>query len=118
MNADQIARSLSGHKLRNLELQENLIRKGVVLDDPQAIELHFWSAEQRDATLLGRALYQCGFLILVLAPHEQENGSVIWNVEAGIKEPISRIVTPDFTERMVRLAADHSSEYDGWGTSP
>jgi hypothetical protein len=83
VNADQIARSLSGHKLRNLELQENLIRKGVVLDDPRATDLHFWSVEQRDATLLSRALYQSGFLIPVLAPLEQENGYVIWNVEAG-----------------------------------
>ena len=79
----------------------------------------FTFGQQNSGTLqlLARALYQIGFLVLMLAPHQQEDGSAVWNVEAGVREPISRIVSPDFTERMVRLAAEHSSEYDGWGTS-
>jgi hypothetical protein len=68
-------------------------------------------------TDLVRKLEETGCVVLVLAPYEQQDGSKMWNVEAGIKEPISRVVTPDFTERMVRLAADHLSEFDGWGTS-
>lgn len=116
-NSDDISRSIEGHKRRNLDLRDNLVQKGIALDEPRAVELHFWSAEQRDAALLARALYQSGFLILVLAPNEQENGSIRWNIEAGLKEPISRMISSDFTERMVLLAEEHSSEFDGWGTS-
>lgn len=116
-NSDDIASSIEGHNHRNLALRDDLLQKGIVLDDPRAVELHFWSTAQRDAALLARALYQSGFLILVLAPNEQEDGSVLWNVEAGLKEPISRVISSEFTERMVRLAAEHSSEFDGWGTS-
>ena len=116
-NPDDIARLIEGHYRRNLVLRDSLLQKGLVLDDPRAVELHFWSAEQRDAALLARALHERGFLILVLSPNEQENGSVLWNVEAGLKEPISKVISSEFTERMVRLAAEHSSEFDGWGTS-
>src|SRR5258706_5895672 len=115
-NSDDIARSIEGHNRRNLALRDSLHQKGILLDDPRAVELHFWSTEQRDAALLARALYQSGFLILVLSPSEQENGSVLWNVEAGLKETISKGISSEFTEKMVRLAAGQSSEVDGWGT--
>ena len=114
---DDIARSIEGHNHHNLALRDDLLQKGIVLDDPRAVELHFWSAEQRDAALLAKALYHSGFLILVLAPNEQEDGRVLWNVEAGLKEPVSKVISSEFTERMVRLAAEHSSEFDGWGTN-
>jgi hypothetical protein len=38
-------------------------------------------------------------LVLVLAPQHCEDGSVIWNLEVGIKESISKIVATDFTDR-------------------
>jgi regulator of RNase E activity RraB len=117
MSADGISNALAGHNLRNQELRKDFVRKRVNLDESRAIDLHFWSAEQRDAALLARALYRIDFLVLMLAPQQQEDGSAVWNVEAGIKEPISRIISSGFTERMVRLAEEHSSEYDGWGTS-
>lgn len=117
IDSDEIVLAIEGHNRRNLALKDNLVQKGIVLDDPRAVELHFWSAEQRNAALLARALYQAGFLVLVLAPNEQENGSILWNIEAGLKEPISKVISSEFTERMVRLAAEFSSDFDGWGTS-
>jgi len=39
-------------------------------------------AHSEYATLLERGLYQSGFLILVLAAQEQENGSIRWKKES------------------------------------
>jgi hypothetical protein len=113
-NSDDIARSIEGHNRRNLALRDRLLQQRLVLDDPRAVELHFWSAEQRDAALVARALYQSGFLDLVLSPSQQENQSVLWNVEAGIQEPISRVLSSEFTEkRCVLLRSTHRSSTVG-----
>jgi hypothetical protein len=116
-DSEAVANAIECHLQRNLALRENLIQKGVELDAPRNVDLHFWSIDQLDAAMLARSLYQSGFLILILAPSEQDSGEIFWNVTAGIKEPILRIISPEFTERIVRLALAHSSEFDGWGTS-
>ena len=32
-------------------------------------------------------------------------------------EPATLIASNEFTTRMIELALEHASEYDGWGTS-
>lgn len=115
--AAQIATFIEVHNRRNLEYRDKLIAGGIWLDDARPVELHFWADEQMGAAMLARSLYQSGFLVLMLAPSEQEDGNVRWSIQIGLKTPIARILSADFTEAMVRLAADHSAEFDGWGAS-
>ena len=70
-----------------------------------------------DTALLARSLHRSGFLILVRAHCKQDRGEIFWNVTAGIKEPVSRIISPESTGRIDLLAVAHSFEFDGFGTS-
>ncbi len=108
--------TLAAHERRNEELCQALADRGIDLEEARAVELHFWSAEQHDAALLAKALYGLGFLVLVIAPENSESMSR-WNVEAGLREPVTLIASNEFTTRLIELALEHASEYDGWGTS-
>lgn len=117
ITSEEIQRFIEVHNRRNLDYRDKLIERGIWLDDPRSVELHFWADEQTGAALLAKALYQSGFLILMLAPSDQDDGNVRWSIQTGIKVPISRILSQEFTETMVRLAAEYSAEFDGWGAS-
>lgn len=117
IHSEDIQRFIEVHNRRNLEYRDRLIERGIWLDEARPVELHFWADDQMGAALLARALYQSGFLILMLAPSDQEDGTVRWSIQTGLKVPIARVLSPEFTETMVRLAAEHSSEFDGWGAS-
>jgi len=110
------SRTLAAHQRRNEELCRTLADKGIDLNEARSVDLHFWSSEQRDAALLAKALYQQSFLVLAIAPAHSDQ-STRRNVEAGAREPIVLVASSEFTARMVDIALEHSSEYDGWGTS-
>jgi len=116
MNLMATLATFAAHQRRNDELCRTLADRGIDLEEARAAELHFWCPEQQDAALLAKALYQRGFLVLVIAP-EQTDETTRWNVEAGLKEPVALIASNEFTTRMIELALEHASEYDGWGTS-
>lgn len=113
---EQLRAAVSGHKKRNLELIDVFVDKKVDLKEGRSVELHFWVPNKQDAAFLAKALYERTFLILALTPSEYE-GTRGWLVEAGAQKTILEMVSDEFTEEMVRLAADHSAEYGGWGTS-
>jgi len=85
MTHKSIAEELSGHRNRNRELRTEFERRKVDVNEPRPIEFHFWSWTQRDAALLGRSLYQMGFLVRRLAPAPTEDDPERWAVEAGAK---------------------------------
>jgi regulator of RNase E activity RraB len=111
----QIQEGLAGHAARNAELLRNLRDKGVSLDAPQFVEHHFWAKGQRNAALLAKALYDRGYLVLVISPEEDDSG--LWDVEAGIEQSLAEAADPALTEELTRLAAQFDGVYDGWGVS-
>jgi hypothetical protein len=117
MNEAEIQGSIRAHASRNEELIRRLRTKGVDLGESRSIELHFWAPSQRDAAMLGRALNEKGFLVLMLAPTNPKDGPQRWNVEVGIRQSIDLTVRREFVEELVRMASEFSSELDGWGTS-
>jgi regulator of RNase E activity RraB len=56
-------------------------------------------------------------LILVISPTDEEDGSKVWNVEAGIQRTLVDAGSERVTEELVRLAAELDAIYDGWGAS-
>jgi hypothetical protein len=117
MPQDEIDIEVMAHDARNAALRADLENRGVDLQSPRSIELHFWSPNQRSAALLGKSLYDRGFLVLVLGPAVNAEGNRRWNLEVGANLPAERALDTAFTRDLVNLANQQSSEYDGWGTS-
>ncbi len=115
MSDEAMATAFHKHQQRNHLIKLNLRQKGVNLDEPCPIDFHFWAWSQRDAAVLARSLYQMGFLIRLLAP--AENDPDRWSVEAGAKIPPIQAAGDELTEKLIRLAAEQGSDFDGWGTS-
>ena len=106
-----------GHKQRNMELLKAFIEKKVNLDEPRSIDLHFWAWGQPNSVQLAHELYQKGLLILNLSPAYIDSDPERWNIEAGTKLSIAKVVDEVFTGELVDLAARFDANYDGWGTS-
>jgi regulator of RNase E activity RraB len=112
-----IIESIQGHMIRNEALLQAFINKGVDPREPRTIECHFWACASTDAVNLAEALIALGFKILKQQSAMLAKDPNRWNIEVAIKQSIDITMRREFTEDLVRLAATHSAEYDGWGTS-
>jgi regulator of RNase E activity RraB len=117
MDEVDIQESMAGHAERNAELLGSLRSKGIRLNTPQSVEHHFWAEDQQGAALLAKELHGRGYLVLVISRADKEDGSKLWNVEAGIERTLAEAADPGVTEALVRLAARFNVTYDGWGAS-
>ncbi len=117
MTEDEIQESIKGHDVRNAELLRSIKEKKVATDEIRSIEHHFWSRSQPNASLLAKELYTRGYLLLVICPVDQEDGSKWWNVEAEVRQTIKDAASSDLVSELVTLAARFDALYDGWGTS-
>ena len=117
MTETEIKGILRGHKDRNEELLRTLSTKGVALDKGRSVEHHFWANSQREAAMLAKKLYDRNFLVLAISPVNTEDGSTVWNLEAGVEQAPSIAASQATTEELTRLAAEFDAVYDGWGTS-
>ena len=67
--------------------------------------------------MLAKELYDRSFLVLAISPVNTEDGSKLWNVEAGAEQTPSVAASREMSEDLTRLAARFDAVYDGWGTS-
>lgn len=112
----QIQESLARHRERNAALKQVLLDKGVSLNEQRPTDVHFWAWSQRDAAVLARELYRRGFLVTLLLPSPESEDEDRWSIEAGALIVPNQILGDDFTEGMLKLAAQCDAVYDGWGT--
>lgn len=117
MTEEEIQGAISRHRSRNAELRQVLTAKGVSLTQERPVDVHFWAWDQSDAAVLARELYRRGYLVTAIARAAAEQDEERWNVEAGATIAPQKVLSDEFTEDLVRLAAAHDSAYDGWGTS-
>ena len=87
------------------------------MTEERPVDVHFWAWDQTDAAVLARELYRRGYLVTVIARSTPDQDVEQWNVEAGAKVAPQKVLSDEFTEDLVRLAAAHNSAYDGWGTA-
>jgi len=112
----QIEKEISGHEARNAALRRIFVEKKVDLSEPRPIECHFWTWTHEDAVRIAEELTHRGFVIQTRRAAPSSSDPTLWNIEAGIKQSIDLTLRSEFTDELVRLAAAHSSRYDGWGT--
>jgi hypothetical protein len=117
MSQKSIDQELNGHRERNRALRAKFEERKVDLAEARSIEFQFWAWTQRDAAVLGRALYQMGFLLRLLAPAPKPNDPERWSVEAGAKIPLTQALGDELAEKLIKLASDEDAVFDGWGTS-
>ena len=111
------AEQIRAHAERNHSLLEALSQKGVPLEEPRSIELHFWVLGRTNAAHLGQALYKKGHVVLYLAPATVKADGTVWNVESGIRLSPYQVADAAFTADLVSMAREFAGSYDGWGTS-
>lgn len=112
-----IRREVAGHEARNSTLRDWFREREINLDEERKIECQFWAKSEEDAHALASALVEQGFVVLASQPAVAQDKRRKWNIEVAIRQSIALTLTRAFTERLVRLAARHSAEYDGWGVS-
>ena len=117
MTEYEIVEHIKGHEIRNSELLANLKAKKIATNEPQHVEHHFWARNQGNAARLARELYKRGFLVLVICPVDDKDGSKSWNVEVESEQTFEQATSQQLVAELVRLAANFDSIYDGWGTS-
>jgi len=117
MTERAVTKAIKEHQNRNRALRVHFEERKVSQNRPQPIDFHFWAWTQRDAAVLGKSLYQMGFLIRLLAPAPAATDPDRWSIEAGARIPLKEALSEQLTERLVRLAAQVDSIFDGWGTS-
>jgi regulator of RNase E activity RraB len=117
MTEEEIEPIILGHNKRNPELLRALSSKRAALNEARSIDHHFWANSQNEAVMLAKALYDSGYLILAISPVVTEDGSTLWNVDAGIKQPPNVAASKQLSEELTPLAGRFDSVYDGWGTT-
>ena len=115
LSESELIVAVENHLARNRDLKSLIESKGVDLEVPRAIDLHFWAFGEEAAGNLGVALQAEGYSLVSrnLSPRDP----ALWNVEAVVEASPLTVMAPLFIEKLVRLAADNDGEFDGWGTS-
>lgn len=116
MASESTEEALEKHRKRNADLRRVLLGKGVNLTEQRPTDVHFLTWSQRDAAILARELFKKGFLVKLLYPSPTPDDKARWGIEAGALIVPDQILGDEFTEGMIRLAAQCDGIYDGWGT--
>jgi hypothetical protein len=116
LSEPQIEEAISGHEARNAELRRVFIEKRADFSESRLVECHFCARSKEDAAGLATALLARGFFIISQGPVASSNVPLLWNVEAGVRQSIELTRRREFTDELVRAAAEHSGRYDGWRT--
>ena len=116
LTQSQIEQAVSDHDAKNAELRRGFIEKEVDLDETRTVEFHFRAWSKQYAAGLAKALEDRGFLVLSKSSSTSSSEPSFWNVVAIIKQSIELTLRHEFTDELVRVAAQHCGRYDGWDT--
>lgn len=106
---DEIAIQLA----RNEELLQLIDEHGAARDERRSIDFFFYAGDLSAAGALAADLEAAGFETHV--GEEPRDGK--WLVQGVRQDTVTAVTEPQFVERVVRLAARHLAEFDGWGTA-
>jgi hypothetical protein len=113
-----VEEQVAGFVARDADLLGVLRQRGVDLNVPRHIDLHFLADTEQLARDLMRSLpaaFPHGKLELD-GPLQTRGSAPFWSVTCIVQAPISAIVAREAVERRVRLAAAAGALHDGWGT--
>ena len=109
-----IEAALEGHRARNEALVKRLSEFHVALDQPRAIDLHFFAPHIAAAQVIAAALEAQGLHDSKICPA----GADGWiSIEVAVTLPVNAVIARSFIEPLVRIASASGGEHDGWTTS-
>jgi regulator of RNase E activity RraB len=117
MNETEIMKQIEEHQLRNQVLVKQLQDHGVNIREKRVIECHFWIWDDAKLRGLESELRMRGFRILRSGLSQDRSDPNLRNLEAAITQSVDLTIRREFTDELVRLSAQFSAIYDGWGTS-
>ena len=109
-----ILEQMEAHQARNQELVAVIVARGGLLQTRRRVDLHFWSKSEQDAEMLVEALRRLG--VQAVRANPPPGMDRIWSVEASLETTVEDVTREAYVESLVRLAIQHGSEFDGWGT--
>jgi Regulator of ribonuclease activity B len=111
---DHIEAAIDGHRVRNEALIARLREFHVALNQPRAIDLHFFAPSELAARSIAAGLKARGLPEPTFSTPGPD-GTV--SVEVAVMLPVNVVVTRAFIEPLVRIALEFGGVHDGWGTS-
>ena len=113
-----VEEQVAGFRARDAELLGVLRQRGVDLNAPRHIDLHFLADTEDIARRLMRSLAPAfpGGTLELDGPVETKGRAPCWSVTCVVQAPVSAIVQGEAVEKRVRLAAASGALHDGWGT--
>ncbi len=114
MNEAEIRRNVFRHDARNLHLKRRLAELGVDFREAHPTICRFRAPGEQQASQLARQLEIRGFRVLKMSPARLPKMSACWSLTAQVVQSIEYSASHDFTDAMVRVAAEFSCIYDGW----
>jgi hypothetical protein len=103
---------MAAHATRNQTLAATISNYGIPLDKKRVADVNFWSPDEPTAKALADALTRDEF-----ASVRTSEGATKRSVTCQLGATVTGLISPEFTELLVRLADKYGSEYDGWGTA-
>lgn len=107
-----IDEDVAAQRARNEKLLEVFGQHGADLNQPREIDFFFYTDDQSAARGLARDLEKAGFDAVHVADHPHDGR---WSVQAVRTDSVAAVTGASFVEQIVRLAAQHLAEFDGWG---
>ena len=101
------------HDARNLQLKRRLAERGIDFRVKRSIDCSFRAPNPRQAFQLEQALVERGFLVLKISP-AGSGDDCHWHLRTQVEQTIGHAASHEFTEALVRSAAEFSCLYDGW----
>lgn len=107
-----IEEELAAQLARNEQLIATFQKHGGDLDEPRPVDFFFYAESQDAARSLAGDLEGLEFDEVAVLP-EPFDGK--WGVQAIWNASVNQVTDTAFVERLVRKAAAHLAEFDGWG---
>ncbi len=102
------------HDARNLRLKRRLAEHGIDARGSVGVRCRFLAPSLAQAFLLAAALRRLGLGSAHVAPVGPEEAPNSWSVEAPLEASIEQAASHEFTESLVRCAAEVDCLYQGW----
>ena len=117
--AAPIAEQVTGLTARSAEFLADLRDRGLDLNAPRQIDLHFVANTERSAKELMRSLRSefPGSKLERSRSDPADSMRPPWRVTCVVEAPVSAIVQPPAIERRVRVATSVGAVHAGWGTA-
>ncbi len=107
-----IQSELDRHREANAGRVRELVEQQYNTEITRAFELGFTSADEGDATGLGKLLFAKGMRLLTGGPEQGPSG--VWNLRVGVKRSLRELTSDDFICDLVTLASGIHSCFQTW----